>query len=1489
MNIDSLDLDLVYDTYLLQVGVRFRNITIPQGATITNAFIQFQADETNTGAVDLTIYGHDTANAPVFTLTAYDVSSRTKTTASASWNSIPDWTAGERGTNQKTPDLKSIVQEIVNIGTWASGNSMAFIVTGSSTTTTRTAVAGGVAGAARLHIEYTTGGSSVATWAANEDIKLTDLAKGTPKRVRLEVSNEGGVSSGGVTYQLQVAQTDTCSSGTYSTVPTDASGHWQIVDSSYFTDGDATFNAASGLTDEATTFVAGQLKDAGNTTSSITLAGDTFTEIEFAVQATTNATDGANYCFRLYKSSGGAPLNTYDKYAEATLATGGGDTSPPTPNPMTFASAPANDSATQISMTATTGSDATPPVEYLFTNNNSTCGADAGSNGTSSSWQSSTSYSDTGLDPNKCYGYTVTARDSVTPTPNTGTASGISITYTSANTPGTPTLSGATLTTLNLTNAQNGNPSSNPTTSFTVQVVTTSPTDPTWLNQWVDGSGNPSATAVWLTDAELDALVLQGLTFSTTYGVKVKAKNQENDETSLSAEGQGTTLGPVTVYRSVGTNGGTLYNTGTASISNGSTAVTFSGGASLPEPDAVGAVGPGDVLVVGGETFYIKSRDDATHVTVQTAATGDRSGAYTITRAYTLLSAWENDRDGDIVVRNTIEVAVCYKDGPMNDSLNIAAWTTGPNNYVMIWVPPGQRHTGTKGTGFVLQPNVSNPPWTNLMQIGEDYVRVEGVEIDGSLVTNVVNIVGMNTLGASAVSDVRIDKCLIHDLTSTASTALASVWGIRLQAGSARLTNTIIYNIKASSAGGTNNAARGIDITAPGTTNYVYNNTVYNVMTTVATLSSDYGIHHNSTGTTIATNNYAGGTSGPGVADDFHVTSGTMTQSYNVSEDSTASGEGSQTLKAPVDQFVSIGAGSENLHLKSGAACINAGTDLSGTFTDDTDSETRPTGAGTWDVGADESFAVTRYRSVGTNGGTLYNTGTASISNGSTTVTFSGGASLPQPDAVGAVGEGDVLVVGGETFYIKSRTDATHVTVQTAATGNRSGAYTITRAYTTLSVWEGARDGDLVASNAIEVAVCYKDGPMNDIVNITDWTTGPNNYIMIWVPPGQRHTGTKGTGFVVKPTTSAPGTWYYLFTIREDYVRIEGVEMDGSSVTNGQTLAGIKTYATASDIRIDKCLIHDFTNTVYAGVVSVDGISHTNGSIRVTNTIIYNMKTTNGDVIGASGITITAASSTNYLYNNTIYNITDTFAHYNQFGINNSNATSTTTATNNYVGGVHAQNPGVAYDFYSSGGTMTQSYNVSEDSTASGQGSLTLKAPVDQFVSITSGSEDLHLKSGAACINAGTDLSGTFTDDIDGETRPTGANTWDVGADEDGGDATVIRLSSFTATGEGSVVHVQWETKTEISNLGFNLYRSTEKEGTYTKLNSSIIPGLISSVTGKKYSFTDAGVSRGTLYYYSSKTSTSRVRRRCMALSVSIGTGMASPTISTRHQVFLIR
>ncbi len=90
------------------------------------------------------------------------------------------------------------------------------------------------------------------------------------------------------------------------------------------------------------------------------------------------------------------------------------DTIPPTPNPAEFASAPSADNASSISMTATTGTDVSFPVEYLFTETSGNSG------GTSSGWQISPGYTDSGLAIGTMYTYTVTMRDA---SGNTGTAS----------------------------------------------------------------------------------------------------------------------------------------------------------------------------------------------------------------------------------------------------------------------------------------------------------------------------------------------------------------------------------------------------------------------------------------------------------------------------------------------------------------------------------------------------------------------------------------------------------------------------------------------------------------------------------------------------------------------------------------------------------------------------------------------------------------------------------------------------------------------------------------------------------------------------------------------------------------------------------------------------------------------------------------------------------------------------------------------------------
>jgi hypothetical protein len=81
-----------------------------------------------------------------------------------------------------------------------------------------------------------------------------------------------------------------------------------------------------------------------------------------------------------------------------------GDITPPSPNPMTFATAPYAASYISVTMVATTATDSDGHgVEYYFT-----C---TGGGGHNSGWQDSTTYTDTGLYPSTTYTYTVKARD----------------------------------------------------------------------------------------------------------------------------------------------------------------------------------------------------------------------------------------------------------------------------------------------------------------------------------------------------------------------------------------------------------------------------------------------------------------------------------------------------------------------------------------------------------------------------------------------------------------------------------------------------------------------------------------------------------------------------------------------------------------------------------------------------------------------------------------------------------------------------------------------------------------------------------------------------------------------------------------------------------------------------------------------------------------------------------------------------------------------
>ncbi len=150
IDVNSSDLDLLEDSpdVFSAIGIRMTNITVPQGATVTNAYLEFVADEAQSVATSMTISAEATGNALTIPTTAYALTSKTKTNATISWANLPAWTIGN---TYQSADISSVVQELINRGDWASGNAMTFLIEG---TGTRTAESFDGTAAPKLFIDY---------------------------------------------------------------------------------------------------------------------------------------------------------------------------------------------------------------------------------------------------------------------------------------------------------------------------------------------------------------------------------------------------------------------------------------------------------------------------------------------------------------------------------------------------------------------------------------------------------------------------------------------------------------------------------------------------------------------------------------------------------------------------------------------------------------------------------------------------------------------------------------------------------------------------------------------------------------------------------------------------------------------------------------------------------------------------------------------------------------------------------------------------------------------------------------------------------------------------------------------------------------------------------------------------------------------------------------------------------------------------------------
>lgn len=127
LDLSSSDLEIITESNPQVIGLRFRNVMLPTAAVIDSAYIQFTVDTKETGTVTTIIAGEISANSKVFTAgeDLMDESNRQFNLSNfVLWSVQEMGEPGASGVSERTPDLKGIIQFIVDQRAWVSGNAL---------------------------------------------------------------------------------------------------------------------------------------------------------------------------------------------------------------------------------------------------------------------------------------------------------------------------------------------------------------------------------------------------------------------------------------------------------------------------------------------------------------------------------------------------------------------------------------------------------------------------------------------------------------------------------------------------------------------------------------------------------------------------------------------------------------------------------------------------------------------------------------------------------------------------------------------------------------------------------------------------------------------------------------------------------------------------------------------------------------------------------------------------------------------------------------------------------------------------------------------------------------------------------------------------------------------------------------------------------------------------------------------------------------------
>lgn len=304
--------------------------------------------------------------------------------------------------------------------------------------------------------------------------------------------------------------------------------------------------------------------------------------------------------------------------------------------------------------------------------------------------------------------------------------------------------------------------------------------------------------------------------------------------------------------------------------------------------------------------------------------------------------------------------------------------------------------------------------------------------------------------------------------------------------------------------------------------------------------------------------------------------------------------------------------------------------------------------------------------------------------------------------------------------------------------------------YTSLASAVSGEADDLVTDDVylvIEISGDWtSDGEEVGSISVSGYTTDSTRFITIKAIGDARHDGKRYASKASSHRLRRSTTETYQGTVycNEPYTVFEGLQF---SITQNNSYSYVMQMA-ASYCVIRQCILTSANRTNSA----MRDVHYVDNGFYFHNNLLHDINSG----FGANGETIYKNSYNDggryYIYNNTCDSCADGFR---MVCGNNDQAY----VYNNLITNIGSGNN--THSYAAGSGVSDFGYNAVDTAEDDGSNNQTNITDTDQYVSLTGGSEDYHLKAGSDCLEVGDELGSTYDRDvdIDGDTRPA---SWDI-------------------------------------------------------------------------------------------------------------------------------